>query len=560
MLKIGFLGGQEEVGRNMIFFEDWSQKKPGDILIVDCGLRFPEEDMPGVDYIIPNVDYLVKNKDRIKGMVVTHGHYDHIGAIPYLLDRLGNPTIYTAPLTAGIIKKRQQEFPDAPKPNIEIFYKNYRGKKVKIGVFEVFPFHVNHNIPDSVGLAIKTPVGLIFHSGDFKFDFHPVGERRSDPALITRLASKKALLLLADSTGAEKPGFSISEKVIYQNLEQIFEKAKGRIIAATFASLISRIQQLIWLGEKFGRYIVIDGLSMRTNVEVCRQLGYLKIKKGSLISPKESLRLPPEKVLIICTGSQAEDQAVLQRIANKEHKYFQIEPGDTVIFSSSVIPGNERAVQNLKDSLARQGAKIYHYQMMDIHASGHACQEDLKLLISLIQPKFFIPIHGQYSMLQANADLAKELGIPEENIVIPINGDIVELTPDSIKISKEKVEASYVMVDGLGVGDVGEVVLRDREMLAKDGIFVIIAVIDSRIGKVKGSPDIISRGFVYLRESKELLAEVRKLTKEVVAKTASRERTKNWAYVKANLRDKIGEFLYQKTKRRPMVLPVVIEV
>jgi len=560
MLKIGFLGGQEEVGRNMIFFEDWSQKKPGDILIVDCGLRFPEEDMPGVDYIIPNVDYLVKNKDRIKGMVITHGHYDHIGAIPYLLDRLGNPTIYTAPLTAGIIKKRQQEFPDAPKPNIEIFYKNYRGKKVKIGIFEVFPFHVNHNIPDSVGLAIKTPVGLVFHSGDFKFDFHPVGERRSDPALITRLASKKALLLLADSTGAEKPGFSISEKVIYQNLEQIFEKAKGRIIAATFASLISRIQQLIWLGEKFGRSIVIDGLSMRTNVEVCRQLGYLKIKKGSLISPKESLRLPPEKVLIICTGSQAEDQAVLQRIANKEHKYFQIEPGDTVIFSSSVIPGNERAVQNLKDSLARQGAKIYHYQMMDIHASGHACQEDLKLLISLIQPKFFIPIHGQYSMLQANADLAKELGIPEKNIVIPINGDIVELTPDSIKISKEKVEASYVMVDGLGVGDVGEVVLRDREMLAKDGIFVIIAVIDSRIGKVKGSPDIISRGFVYLRESKELLAEVRKLTKEIVAKTASRERTKNWAYVKANLRDKIGEFLYQKTKRRPMVLPVVIEV
>ena len=560
MLKIGFLGGQEEVGRNMIFFEDWSQKKPGDILIVDCGLRFPEEDMPGVDYIIPNVDYLVKNKDRIKGMVITHGHYDHIGAIPYLLDRLGNPTIYTAPLTAGIIKKRQQEFPDAPKPNIEIFYKNYRGRKVKIGVFEVFPFHVNHNIPDSVGLAIKTPVGLVFHSGDFKFDFHPVGERRSDPALITRLASKKALLLLADSTGAEKPGFSISEKVIYQNLEQIFEKAKGRIIAATFASLISRIQQLIWLGEKFGRSIVIDGLSMRTNVEVCRQLGYLKIKKGSLISPKESLRLPPEKVLIICTGSQAEDQAVLQRIANKEHKYFQIEPGDTVIFSSSVIPGNERAVQNLKDSLARQGAKIYHYQMMDIHASGHACQEDLKLLISLIQPKFFIPIHGQYSMLQANADLAKELGIPEKNIVIPINGDIVELTPDSIKISKEKVEASYVMVDGLGVGDVGEVVLRDREMLAKDGIFVIIAVIDSRIGKVKGSPDIISRGFVYLRESKELLAEVRKLTKEIVAKTASRERTKNWAYVKANLRDKIGEFLYQKTKRRPMVLPVVIEV
>lgn len=560
MLKIGFLGGQEEVGRNMIFLEDFSQKKPGDILVIDCGLRFPEEDMPGIDYIIPNADYLEKNRNRVKGLIVTHGHYDHLGAIPYLIEKIGNPTIYTAPLTAGIIKKRQQEFPQGPKLDIEIIYQNYKGKKTKIGVFEVIPFHVNHNIPDSVGLAIKTPIGLVFHSGDFKFDFHPVGERRSDPALITKLASKKTLLLLADSTGAENPGFSVSEKVIYQNLERIFEKARGRIIAATFASLISRIQQLIWLAEKFGRYVVVDGLSMKTNIEVCRKLGYLRIKKGILISPKESLRMSPEKVLIICTGSQAEDQAVLQRIATKEHKYFQIEPGDTVVFSSSVIPGNERSVQNLKDSLCRQGAKVFHYQMMDIHASGHACQEDLKLLISLVQPKFFIPIHGQYSMLQANTELAKEMGVLRENTIIPTNGNIVELTPNSIKISKEKLDAFYVMVDGLGVGDVGEVVLRDREMLAKDGIFVVIAVIDSRIGKVKGSPDIISRGFVYLRESKELLAEVRKLTKEIVAKTASRERTKNWSYVKANLRDNIGEFLYQKTKRRPMVLPVVIEV
>jgi len=560
MLRIGFLGGQEEVGRNMIFLEDFSQKKPGDILVIDCGLRFPEDDMPGIDYIIPNVEYLEKNKERIRGLIVTHGHYDHLGAIPYLIEKLGRPPIYTAPLSAGIIKKRQQEFPETSPLEIEIFYKNYRGQRTKIGVFEVTPFHVNHNIPDSVGLAISTPVGTIFHSGDFKFDFHPVGERRSDPALITKLASKRVQLLLADSTGAERPGFSVSEKIIFQNLEQIFEKAKGRIIAATFASLIARIQQLIWLAQKFGRYVVIDGFSMKTNVEVCRELGYLKIKKGLLISPKESLKMPSNKVLIICTGSQAEDQAVLQRIANKEHKFFKIEPQDTVIFSSSVIPGNERAVQNLKDSLCRQGAKVYHYQMMDIHASGHACQEDLKLMISLIKPKFFIPIHGQYSMLQANADLALELGIPKENILIPLNGDLVELGRDFLKISKEKLEASYVMVDGLGVGDVGEVVLRDREMLAKDGIFVIIAVIDSRLGRVKGSPDIISRGFVYLRESKELLAEVRKLTKEIVARTASRERTKNWTYVKANLRDKIGEFLYQKTKRRPMVLPVVIEV
>jgi len=560
-IRICSLGGLEEIGRNLMFLEHVKDnQEKGDILIIDAGLKFPEEDTPGIDYIIPNIEYLANNKERIKGLVITHGHYDHIGAIPYIIEKLGNPPIFTSPLTSAIIKKRQEEFPNSPKLNINLFYQNYQGKKTKIGVFEVTPFHINHNIPDNLGLFIKTPLGNIIHSGDFKFDFQPVGDKPFDPRELISFSAKGVKLLLADSTGAENPGHSISEKVIYENLEKVFEKAKGRIIAATFASLIARIQQLIWLSEKFSRYVVIDGFSMKTNVEVARQLGYLSIKKHTLISPKEACSLPPEKVTIICTGSQGEDQAVLMRIANKEHRYFQIQPGDLVILSSSVVPGNERSVQYLKDSLARQGADIFHYKMMDIHASGHAYQEDLKLFISMVKPKYFLPIHGHFSMLKTAGNLAKEMGIPQERIILPTNGQIVKMTKKEVFLTKEFLPANYVLVDGLGVGDVGEIVLRDREILAKDGIFVIIAVINSQIGKVKGSPDIISRGFVYLRESKELLAEVRKLTKEIVAKTASRERTKNWAYVKANLRDKIGEFLYQKTQRRPMVLPVIIEV
>ena len=560
-IRIAALGGLEEVGRNMMFFEHIKPSgEKGDILVIDAGLSFPGEDMPGIDYIIPNITYLSENKERIKGIVITHGHYDHIGAIPYIMDKLGNPPLFTAPLTAAIIKKRQEEFSSRPKLNLNIFYRNYKGKNTKIGVFEIYPFHVNHNIPDALGLFIKTPLGNIVHSGDFKFDFQPVGEKPSDLVGIAKLSSKGVKLLMSDSTGAEISGHSISEKVIYDNLEKIFKKSKGRIIASTFASLIPRIQQLIWLSEKFGRYVVIEGSSMKANVEISRRLGFVSVKKGTIISAKESLRVPAEKLTVVCTGSQAEDRAVLVRIANREHKYFRVQPDDSVIFSSSVVPGNERSVQNLKDSLARQGAEVYHYKMMDIHASGHAFQEDIKLLISVVNPEYFIPIHGQFSMLKANADIAMEMGIEPRNVLIPINGQIVEWKDGVLETTKEFLPANYVMVDGLGVGDVGDVVLRDREMLAKDGIFVIIVAIDSQIGKVKGSPDIISRGFVYLKESKELLKKVRELTKEIVAKTASRERTKNWAYVKSNLRDRIGAFLYRKTQRRPMVLPVVIEV
>ncbi len=560
-IRIATLGGLEEVGRNMMFLEHIDKDgRKGDILIIDAGLSFPGEDMPGIDCTIPNIEYLQGNKERIKGIIITHGHYDHIGAIPYIMDKIGNPPIYTSPLAAAIIKKRQDEFAVNYQLNINIFYKNYKGKNVKLGVFEILPYHVNHNIPETIGLFIKTPLGNIMHTGDFKFDFQPVGEKPSDLSQIVKLSSKGVKLLMADSTGAEIPGHSISEKVIYDNLEKIFEEAEGRIIASTFASLLPRVQQLIWLSEKFGRYVVIDGSTMKANVEISRKLKNLSVKKGTIISPKEALRTSPKRLTIICTGSQAEDSAVLMRIANKEHKFFQVEPGDSIIFSSSVVPGNERSIQNLKDSLARQGAEIFHYKMMDIHASGHAFQEDIKLMISMVQPEYYMPIHGQFSMLKANGNIAKEMGVEEKKILLPVNGQVIEWQDGEMFLTKEYLPANYIMVDGLGVGDVGEVVLRDREMLAQDGIFVIIVVIDSQIGKVKGSPDIISRGFVYLKESQNLLKEVRSLIREIVAKTASRERTKNWAYVKSNLRDKVGEFLYKKTQRRPMVLPVVIEV
>ena len=553
-VKVCVLGGLGEIGRNLSFIEYKNQ-----IIVLDCGLRFPEEDMPGIDFIIPNVDYLEKNKSKILGFFITHGHYDHIGAIPYIVSKLGNPPIYTAPLTRAIIMKRQDDFPNRARLNIEAIDLN-KLDSINIGHFKVHPFRVNHNIPDSMGFAVETDQGVIFYIPDFKFDFSPIIDPSADLGRISKLASKGTLLLMADSTGAEEPGHSISERSIYEELESIFEKASGRIIAATFASLISRIQQIIWLSEKFGRRVVVDGYSMKSNVEIARNLGYLKINKNTLISPQESEALHRHQLTIICTGSQGEDKAVLMRIVNREHKYFRVEKGDSVIFSSSVVPGNERTVQNLKDNFYRQGARVFHYKMMDIHAGGHAQQEDLKFMLSLIRPKYFLPIHGQYSMLRAHADLAEQLGIPKENIFVSSNGHVLELTRNSARILDQELSSSYVMVDGLGVGDVGEVVLRDRNQLSKDGMLVVVGVIDSESGELKGEPEIYSRGFVYIKDSKDFLQEVTGVIKEIVKKTVSKDHTTNWVYVKDNLRDKLGEFIFKKTERRPMILPFIVEM
>ena len=551
-LRIIPLGGLEEVGRNMTVFEYGN-----DIIIIDMGLQFPEEDMPGIDYIIPNTAYLKEKRDKIRGVVITHGHYDHIGAIPHSIGRLGNPPIYTAPLTKGMILKRQEDFPNSPKLDI---HEVKITDKIKLGCFKVEFFHINHNIPDSMGLAIETPIGLIIHTGDFKFDHSPINEKPADLAKITQLGQKGVLLLMSDSTDSEVPGHSLSENEIQRTLEEILKGIKGRVIVATFASLLTRVQEIIWLAEKFGRKVAVDGYSMKSNVAIARELGYLKVKKYTLISPKEASKMPDEKVLVLCTGAQGEGNAVLMRLATGEHRQLKIHPDDTVIFSSSVVPGNERSVQNLRDALCRKGAKVIHYEMMDVHAGGHAPSEDLKIMINLTRPKFFIPIEGSYYMLKLHADIAESVGIPQKNIIIPNNGEVVLLNQESIQISKEKVPANYVMVDGLGVGDVGQIVLRDRQAMAKDGMFVIIAVVDSKTGQVIGEPDIISRGFVYLRESKDLLNQTRKKIREIISRTTSNEHTVHWSYVKENIRDKIGHLLYQRTQRRPMVLPVIIEV
>jgi ribonuclease J len=553
-LRIIPLGGLGEVGRNMTLFEI-----KGKILICDMGFRMPEEDMPGVDYIIPNITYLKDKRKDILGVVFTHGHYDHIGAIPYLISKIWHPelALYASPLTRGIILKRQDDFPHQPPLRINEV-KN--GSVAKIGPFKIEFFRQNHNIPDNLGFFMQTPIGNIVHTSDFKFDPTPVNDLPTDFQKLKKLAAREVLLLLSDSTGAEEENHSLSEKTIEKNLEEIFKKAQGRIIATTFASLINRIQQIISLSEKYHRKVVIEGYSMKSNIEICRALGYIKIKKGTLIKTKEISDYPDSKITILCTGAQGEGSAVLMKIATKEHPLIQIKKGDNIILSSSVIPGNERTVQNIKDDLLRQGAHVFHYKIMDIHAGGHAQKEELKQMLEIMRPKFFMPIHGQYSMLVAHAEIAKELGMPEKNIVVAENGQVINLSSNKIFVEKTTVPANYVMVDGLGIGDVGEVVLRDRQMLAKDGMFVIVVVVDKKTGQVKGSPDIISRGFIYLRESKQLLKDTRQQVIEIVHRATGSGGAVNWTYVKDEIRNKIGQFFFNRTQRRPMILPVVIEV
>jgi len=554
VIKIIPLGGLGEVGRNMTIFE--YQEK---ILIVDVGFKMPEESMPGIDYVIPNATYLKGKEKNIVGIVFTHGHYDHIGAVPYIISKIWRKDlpIYASPLTKGIIMKREMEFTRLPKLNIEEV-KN--GSIIKLNPFTVEFFSQNHNIPDNLGLVISTPLGNIVHTSDFKFDPAPVNDLPTDFKKLEDIANRKVLLLMSDSTGAEEEGHSLSEKDIFENLEKIFLQANGRIIAATFSSLVNRIQQMVTLAEKYKRRVIIEGHSMRINVEMSRQLGYFKAKKGTIIGKKNMKEFPDSKIVILCTGAQGESSAALMRIVNKEDKIIRLQKGDSMVLSSSVIPGNERAVQNLKDNILRQGARVFHYKMMDIHAGGHAQKEELEKMIRIMKPKYFIPIHGQYSMLFSHAQIAKETGIPEKNVIVAENGQIVNINQQNISIESKTVISNYIMVDGLGVGDVGEVVLRDRKMLAEDGMFVIVAVIDRKTGQVKGSPDIISRGFVYLRESKMLLGETRKRVIGIINRTTGSEGAANLTYVKDEIRNKVGEFLFLKTQRRPMVLPVIIEV
>lgn len=553
-LTITPLGGLEEVGRNMTLFE-----YKGDIVIIDMGLQFPEDDMPGIDYIIPNIESLKGREKDIQGIIITHGHLDHVGAVSHLSPKLGHPPIYATGLTRGIIMKRHDDFPNMGKLNIHIIKAS---DKITLGKFKIEFFHVNHNIPDSVGVVLKTPEGTVLHTGDFKFDHNPVGEEPADLARIIEIASAKGgvLVLMSDSTNAEVPGYTISEKQVQESLDEIIKQADGRIIASTFGSLISRIQEIINIAEKYGRKVTVDGYSMRSNVEIAKELGFLKAKKDTIIPIKDVNKYDKNKMIIVCTGAQGEGEAVLMRIAHREHKQVQIQRGDTVIFSSSVVPGNERSVGALKDILMYQGAKIFHSKLMDVHASGHAQVEDLKLMLNLVKPKYLIPIHGNHFMLRIHGEIAKSIGMTDENIIILSNGKSAIFKDGKVAISKTSVPSNYVMVDGLGIGDVGNIVLRDRQLMSEDGIFVIISTIDSKTGKLKGNPDIISRGFVYLRESQDLLMEVRKRVRKIIEGSFAKEHTLNSVYLKSEIRNKMGQFLFQRTERRPMVIPVIIEV
>lgn len=547
-LRFIALGGLEEIGRNMTILEYGD-----DIILVDMGLQFPEEDMLGIDYIIPNIDYLKEKSKNIRGVIITHGHYDHIGAIPHLMAPLGNPPLFAAPLTRGIIMKRQEDYPSSPKLKI----KTVKAQEIiKLGAFTIKFLPVDHTIPDSFSLSISTPLGKIIHTSDFRFD----QERQQEKEALRKESKDGVLLLLSDSTGIEHEGRSISEKTVKNNLDKIFSEASGRIIAATFSSLISRIQEIIELTEKHGRKLAIEGYSMRSNIEIAQRLGYIKMKPGTFVKSKDLYNTPDHKIVIIGTGAQGESNAFLMRMVTGEHKHLKVKAGDSIIFSSSVVPGNERTVQGLKDSLFRGGAKVFHYQMMDIHASGHGYQEDLKEMIKLVKPKLFVPVHGHHYMLRLHAELAHSLGMSPNNIFVLDNGHVLEISKSQSQILKRKVPTNYVMVDGLGVGDVGNVVLRDRQMMSADGMFTIVVMIDSETGKVHRKPQIISRGFIYMKESQGLIDDTRALIKEIVEKSSSPEGATNWTYVQQKLRNEIGQFLYQKTQRRPLVLPVVVEL
>ena len=551
VLRFVPLGGLEEIGRNCSFFE-----YKNEIIVLDVGIQFPEEETPGVDYIIPNVAYLESKKQNIKGIIFTHGHYDHVHALPYLIEKLGNPTIYAAALTKAIIERRFQEFPNLPKLKFQVV-KN--GDIFRISNnFEAEFFDIDHTIPDAIGAILTTPVGKMVHFGDFRLEANREG-KPENLEIFEKLGKMNIHSIFMDSTNAIREGFSISERIVEENLEQLFVNAQGRIIVGTFASLLTRIAEIIKIADKLGRKVAFNGRSMKENVQIAQNLGYIKAKKGQIIDVEDLSKYKDDKVMILTTGAQGEPTAGLMKIVTGEHRILRLKPTDTVIFSSSIVPGNERSVQILQDNIARQVDEIYNSKLLDIHASGHANAEDLKLVMKLVKPKFVVPVHAYYFFRKAVVKLAKTVGIPRERVMMMDNGQIAEITKDDFNITDQSMDASYVMVDGLGVGDVGEIVLRDRRVLAKEGMVVIIITLDRHNGRILKNPDIISRGFIYLKENQTLLEDIRKRIRGIMGRIPG-HRDVDADYLKTLLRDQIGQLLYNKTKRRPMVLPVIIEV
>jgi len=553
VLRIIPLGGCEEVGRNMTVFE-YGQ----DIVILDMGIQFPEEDMLGINYVIPDIKYLRGKERQIRGVIFSHGHLDHIGAAPLLLPKLGNPPIIARPLTIEMIRHRQEDHSKGSSKTLKATYVKNLSQKIQLGAFTIGFFQVDHAIMDAMGITLHTPEATIIHPGDWMIEHRPVDRQEITYEHLSKL--QKPTILMLESIGSTNTKQPVSEEQMLKNLKKLIDEATGRVIIATFSSQLQRVRQILEYASKVGKKVALDGFSMKMNVEIAKRLGYIKVNRSVVIPINKIGDYPEQKVIVLCTGAQGEEGAVLPRIVSGDHKYITLQRKDTVIFSSSVIPGNERTVQHLKDKLYRLSDNIVHSEIMDVHASGHSNIWDIQNIIKQIKPTYFIPVYANHFMLKEGAKLAVLAGMPKENILVPDNGSVIEVTKRTMKLLKEKASSDDVFVDGLGVGDIGEVVLRDRQMLSQEGMFVIVAIVDSKTGNVRGSPDIISRGFVYLRESKDLLAQTRRKVIHIINKAAGSEKPVNWTYVKSEIRNKIGSFLHTKTERRPVILPVIIEV
>ena len=547
-LRIIMLGGLNEIGKNITVFE-----YENDIIVLDCGIAFPDDEMLGIDVVLPDFTYLTKNADKIRGIILTHGHEDHIGALPYLLKSINVP-IYGTKLTLGLVENKLAEHKLLGSAKLNVVSP---GSVVRLGCMSAEFIHVNHSIPDACGFAIRTPVGTIIHTGDFKVDYTPIEGGMIDLARFAQIGSEGVLALMTDSTNAERPGYTDSERHVGESFEPLFRRAEGRrIIIATFASNIHRIQQIIDVAEKYGRKVAVSGRSMIATVETAIELGYLTVPENILVDIDSTGRLRADEMVIVTTGSQGEPMSALSRMSSGDHRQVSVNSNDFIIISATPIPGNEKLVGRVINELMKLGAEVIYEKMYEVHVSGHACKNELQLMIGLVKPKFYIPVHGEYKHLCKNAQIAESMGIPSENIVISDLGRVIELREDKIGF-KETVQAGKILVDGLGVGDVGSIVLRDRKHLAEDGLIIVAAAISSTTGRLVSGPDIISRGFVYVRESEELMDSAREVAKNAI-ENSLRSGSVDWSMIKSNVRDALASYVFQKTKRHPMILPIII--
>lgn len=551
-LRIIPLGGIREIGKNLTVFET-----DNDMILVDCGVAFPEDDMPGIDAVIPDFSYVIEHKDKLRAIILTHGHEDHIGALPYFLKEINVP-IYGTKLTLALVEKKLEDFNLASTANLQVVK---HSEMIMKGDFCIEFIRTNHSIADACALAIITPCGIVIHTGDFKVDYTPIDGAPIDLMRFAELGEKGVLLLMADSTNAERKGFTMSEKTVGATFDDIFSKTKGRLIVATFSSNVHRVQQIIDTAVKFKRKCVICGRSMVNVIDVALQTGYMKHTENTLIDIEDIDKYPPEELVVITTGSQGEPLSALTRMAVATHRQIDIVPGDTVIISASPIPGNEKPINKMIDELFKRGANVIYKSLAEVHVSGHACEEELKLIQAIVKPKYFMPVHGEFRMLTRHKDIATRMGMAEENVFIMDNGRVLEFDGDEIH-TDETVTSGNILIDGLSVGDIGNIVLRDRRHLAEDGLIVVVMSVNSATGEVIAGPDIISRGFVYMRESEEMITHIKEVVLNTINKTESLSsyRKNDWALKKTSIKDAIHNYVYEQTKRNPMILPIVMEI